>query len=94
MADASADIQDQLLVMDALDGDARAMEKLVGRWQKRLWLHAFRLTADHHAAWDVTQQSRLGIIKVFTWLMIHRNDIKREIKRLELRIAELAAAGK
>jgi RNA polymerase sigma factor (sigma-70 family) len=63
MADESASIEDQLLVMDAQEGDARAMEKLVGRWQKRLWLHAFRLTADHHAAWDVTQQSWLGIIK-------------------------------
>jgi RNA polymerase sigma factor (sigma-70 family) len=63
MADESASIEDQLLVMDAQDGDARAMEKLVGRWQKRLWFHAFRLTGDHHAAWDVTQQSWLGIIK-------------------------------
>jgi hypothetical protein len=36
----------------------------------------------------------LSIIKIFAWLMIHRNNIKREIKRLELRIAELAAARK
>lgn len=39
------------------------MEKLVGRWQKRLWQHAFLLTADEHAAWDITQQTWLGIIK-------------------------------
>jgi uncharacterized membrane protein YbjE (DUF340 family) len=31
----------------------------------------------------------VGLIKVFAWQMIHRNAIKREIKRLELRIAEL-----
>ena len=31
----------------------------------------------------------VGAIKVFAWQMIHRNSIKREIKRLELRIAEL-----
>lgn len=58
-----SDIEDQLLVMDAQDGDASAMEKLVTRWQKRLWLHAYRLTDNVQAAWDVTQQSWLGIIK-------------------------------
>jgi hypothetical protein len=31
----------------------------------------------------------VGLMKVFAWQMIARNSIKREIKRLELRIAEL-----
>jgi len=31
----------------------------------------------------------VGIVKVFAWQIIHRNGIKREIKRLEIRIAEL-----
>ncbi|MBN1975306.1 MAG: hypothetical protein JW787_16830 [Sedimentisphaerales bacterium] len=31
----------------------------------------------------------VGLMKVFAWQMMHRNSIKREIKRLELRIAEL-----
>jgi hypothetical protein len=31
----------------------------------------------------------IGQLKGFGWLMIHKNSIKREIKRLELRIAEL-----
>ena len=31
----------------------------------------------------------IGLMKLFAWMMIHRNSIKREIKRLELRIAEL-----
>ena len=57
------EIEDQLLVMDAQDGSSEAMETLVRRWQKRLWKYAFRLTANHQAAWDVTQQSWLGIIK-------------------------------
>jgi len=30
------------------------------------------------------------LIKVFAWVLTSRNSIKREIKRLELRIAELA----
>ena len=34
-----------------------------GRWQKRLWQHAYRLIGDTEAAWDVTQQTWLGIIR-------------------------------
>jgi RNA polymerase sigma-70 factor (ECF subfamily) len=58
-----SNIENELLVMDAQAGDTKAMEKLVSRWQKRLWLHAFRVTADNQAAWDVTQQTWIGIIK-------------------------------
>jgi hypothetical protein len=47
-----------------------------------------------YAALFVVVAGWLSMIKVFAWLMIHRNGIKREIKRLELRIAELAAAQK
>lgn len=36
----------------------------------------------------------LGLMKIFAWQMIHRNGLKREIKRLELRIAELSEAVK
>jgi len=32
----------------------------------------------------------ISLIKIFAWQIIHRNGLKREIKRLELRIAELA----
>jgi len=34
------------------------------------------------------------MIKVFAWIMVSRNSIKRDIKRLELRIAELNEALK
>jgi hypothetical protein len=47
-----------------------------------------------YAALFVVTMEWLSFIKVLAWLMIHRNGIKREIKRLELRIAELAAAEK
>jgi hypothetical protein len=33
----------------------------------------------------------MGLMKIFAWQMLHRNSIKREIKRLELQIAELTA---
>lgn len=32
----------------------------------------------------------IGFLKVLAWVMLQRHGIKREIKRLELRIAELA----
>ena len=63
MEDNLSNIEDQLLVMDAQDGDSEAMEKLVRRWQKKLWQYVFRLTSDIHAAWDITQQCWLEIIK-------------------------------
>jgi hypothetical protein len=34
------------------------------------------------------------VLKLFAWQMVHRNSIKREIKRLELRVAELTEALK
>ncbi len=37
----------------------------------------------------------IGLMKIFAWQVLHRNSIKREIKRLELRLAEaLPPAGK
>ena len=54
---------DEILVMDCQSGSAKAMELLVSRWQKRLWCYAFNLTGDSEAAWDITQESWLGIIK-------------------------------
>lgn len=54
---------DEILVMDCQSGSAKAMEMLVSRWQKRLWRYAFNLTGNTEAAWDITQDSWLGIIK-------------------------------
>jgi RNA polymerase sigma factor (sigma-70 family) len=54
---------DELLVMDSQDGDRRAMDALVSRWQKRFWSYACRLTGSPEAAWDVTQESWLGIVR-------------------------------
>ena len=56
-------IADEILVMDCQSGSAKALEMLVSRWQKRLWRYAFHLTADSEAAWDITQESWLGIIR-------------------------------
>jgi len=42
-----------------------------------------------YAAIFMTLIQWVGSLKIFAWQIIHRNSIKRNIKRLELRIAEL-----
>jgi RNA polymerase sigma-70 factor (ECF subfamily) len=54
---------DEVLVLDCQSGSVKAMEILVSRWQKRLWQYAYNLTGDTDAAWDITQESWLSIIK-------------------------------
>ncbi len=56
-------IIDELLVMDCQAGRTEALDMLISRWQKRLWQHAYRLVGNTEAAWDITQQSWIGIIK-------------------------------
>ncbi len=56
-------IVDEILVMDCQSGRVKALEILVCRWQKRLWRYAFHLAGDSEAAWDITQESWLGMIR-------------------------------
>jgi len=63
MTKVSEQIIDEILVIDCQAGRARALDALVSRWHRRLWRHAYRLVGDADAAWDVTQQSWLTIIK-------------------------------
>lgn len=56
-------VVDEILVMDCQSGRAEALEILVSRWQKRLWRYAYNLTGDTEAAWDITQESWVGIIR-------------------------------
>ena len=63
MIDDREQLADELLLMDAQDGDARAMDQLVCRWQRRLWRYAYRLTSSAEGAWEITQESWLGIIR-------------------------------
>ncbi len=62
MKDNLSNIEDQLLVMAARDGDAEAMKELVSRWQKKLWRYVHRRTSNSQATWDITQQCWLEII--------------------------------
>ena len=63
MNDPSRKIVDEILVMDCQSGNVKALELLVSRWQKRLWTYAYRILGDSEAAWDITQESWLGIVR-------------------------------
>ena len=63
MAEETEQIIDEILVMDAQTGSVEALETLVGRWQKRLWRYAYELTGRTDAAWDITQDGWLGIVR-------------------------------
>ena len=63
MENNNSTIETELLVLAAQEGNVRAMDELVNRWQKQLWLHAWRLSRDTQASWDITQESWLAIIK-------------------------------
>jgi RNA polymerase sigma-70 factor, ECF subfamily len=54
-------LNDELLVLRCQQRDAEAFEALIGRWQRRLWQHAWRLTGDDSAAWDALQEAWIGI---------------------------------
>ena len=43
-----------------------------------------------YAALFIVCTQGVSLMKIFAWEVIHRNSIKREIKRLELRIVEMA----
>lgn len=52
-------LHDQWLVLRCQEGDSAALDELVGRWQERLWRHAWRLTGDEAGAWDAVQEAWL-----------------------------------
>lgn len=57
------DIYDELLVLACQNGDVAAFEELVGRWQKRLWGHALRLTGNREAGLDALQEAWMAIVR-------------------------------
>ena len=52
---------DELLVLRCQEGDAGAFDELIGRWQERLWRHAWRLTDSRDAAWDAIQEAWITV---------------------------------
>ncbi|MCX7046174.1 MAG: RNA polymerase sigma factor [Candidatus Sumerlaeota bacterium] len=54
-------IENEVLVLRAQEGDAGAFAALVNAWQERLWRHAWRLTQNEEAAWDILQEGLIAI---------------------------------
>jgi len=56
-------VTDELLVLRCQEGGREAFDLLVRRWQRRLWRYARRLTGSNDAAWDVTQETWIAILR-------------------------------
>jgi RNA polymerase sigma-70 factor (ECF subfamily) len=54
---------DELLVMRCQEGRRDSFDPLIRRWQRRLWRYARRLTGNDDAAWDVTQETWIAILR-------------------------------
>ncbi len=78
MLNSTEQIADEILVMDAQGGRQEAFDMLVSRWQKRLWWHALNLTGRTDAAWDITQESWLDIVRGLTRLIAQSSRIFTE----------------
>jgi RNA polymerase sigma factor (sigma-70 family) len=56
-------IYDELLILKCQAGDRAAFEELVERWEKRLWHYAYKVSGSDSAAWDIVQETWVGIVK-------------------------------
>ena len=54
---------DELLVVRCQEGRRECFEMLIRRWQRRLWRYARTLTGSSDAAWDVTQETWIAILR-------------------------------
>ena len=63
MARSPEQLRQDLLILRAQGGDREALEELVRHWQTRFWQLAVARLGDHDAAWDVTQEAWLAILR-------------------------------
>lgn len=55
-------LRDQILILEYRSGDLSALEKLISRWQTRIYYYIATMLQDKDAAWDVSQEVWLGAI--------------------------------
>ncbi len=55
-------IEEDLLVIRCIEGDAQAFERIVSLWQERLYRHAYQLTGEEDAAWDAVQETWAAVV--------------------------------
>ncbi len=63
MKNRSDKILDELLVLQAQDGDRKSLAILVTRWHKKLIAYCYKQTNDLEVSKDIVQESWQGIIK-------------------------------
>ncbi len=56
-------IADEWLVLRSQEGSAPALDALLRKWHRPLWLRACRLTGDEEIARDITQETLLAIAR-------------------------------
>jgi RNA polymerase sigma-70 factor (ECF subfamily) len=54
---------DEILVLDCQSGSREALDLLFSRWHSRLLRHAYYITGDSDAAWEVAQGTWLGVVR-------------------------------
>lgn len=59
----AGDIRNDILVLRAQAGEAEALGQLVEIWQPRLWAFSRALTGEDQAAWDITQDVWLAVLR-------------------------------
>lgn len=57
------EILDEMLVLSAREGDRAAFQRLVERWQPRIFRHVRALVGREDSAWDVVQEVWIAVGK-------------------------------
>ena len=55
-------LRDEILILEHRSGDKRALERLVSRWQPRVYRYILAMLQEENAAWDVSQDVWLAAV--------------------------------
>ncbi|MBC8872443.1 MAG: RNA polymerase sigma factor [Planctomycetes bacterium] len=55
-------LRDEILILEYRSGDKRALERLVSRWQPRVYRYILVMLQEENAAWDVSQDVWLAAV--------------------------------
>ena len=55
-------LRDEILILEYRSGDKRALERLVSRWQPRVYRYVLAMLQEENAAWDVSQDVWLAAV--------------------------------
>ena len=56
-------LRDEIAVLEYRRGDTGALAELVSRWQRRIWVYISAMLCDDEAAWDVSQEVWVAVVK-------------------------------